>query len=219
MTKSEQEETFVKVAERIFDLIAVVQARRAYSDDDNPLPVEDFLEPKTSTKLVKIGDWIHDVEQREYIGSGPGSYLLSRRSFGGDFKIKCSLQFSNFSANSYGPGLGFNAGIVFGWNENGDGQRYYNVLMSGSDILLERVGFNDGYEDDYEHITEPVAFPIRSGEIKDIDISVTEETIIVNSGAGRLFKLDRPTGVTGRVGLRPWRSQLVCKEFYVAETG
>jgi len=109
-----------------------------------------------------------------------------------------------------------NAGIIFGWNAEKGSYRYYNVLLTGSELLIERVGFRGGKEADFEHVTAP--FPLRIETAQPIQFKVqVSDNIRVDVNNKHYVSLKRPTGVVGRVGLRPWRSQIGCTEFTVTQ--
>ncbi len=220
MSKLEQEETFVRVAERLFELIGDFKARAGNVKDDTVDILteelrEDFLSSVTATKLIKIGDWIHDSGNRQIIGAGVGSFLLSREAYGGEFSINASLSFSNFHTLNDGDLVGFNAGIVLGWNDTSEGKRYFNLLITGEKLLIEKIGFGTGDDYDFEHICPAVDFPIRTGAIVDIRIDATDDRLTISNGKTSILDIQRPLGINGRVGLRPWRSQVNCKDFVV----
>lgn len=220
MSKLEQEETFLRVAERLFDLIGAfkVGAGNVKSDSADVSTSErreDFLSNVTATKLVKIGDWIHDSGNRQIIGAGVGSFLLSREAYGGEFSVDATLSFSNFYTLNDGDLTGFNAGIVLGWNDTAEGKRYFNLLITGEKMLLEKVGFSTGDDYDFEHVCPAVDFPIRDGAIVDIRIDATDDRLTVSNGKTSILDIQRPLGINGRVGLRPWRSQVNCRDFVV----
>ncbi len=107
-----------------------------------------------------------------------------------------------------------NAGILFGWKAEKESHRYYNILLTGSELSVERVGFKGGSEGrDFEHITEPVSLPIESGKSYAFEVKLDANRIEINVNGKCVQSLDRPTGVVGRVGLRPWRSKMDCTMF------
>ncbi|MGO9620513.1 MAG: toll/interleukin-1 receptor domain-containing protein [Desulfobaccales bacterium] len=215
----DQEATFVKVAEAILE--NAVDARQsavtkfARPDEERR---EIFLEHATWSRLIKIGDWIFDQDIGRIIGSGMHAYLLSRTEYGRTpFVINATLVFTNFSQPNEGT-LGMNAGIVFGWKEEKQAPRYYNILLTGSEILVERVGFHgeEAYRG-YEHITDKTPMKIESGLPVEFTVSVQAERIDIFANGSLIQSLKRPSGVVGRVGIRPWRSKMDCTKFVVFE--
>jgi hypothetical protein len=184
------------------------------------LATEQFLEHGTWTRLVKIGDWILDEERSRIIGSGMGAYLLSREEYGDfPFVIQAEVKFSNFQPPS-DQELGMNAGIVFGWKVNGnEANRYYNILLTGTELLVERVGFSGGREgQDFEHITEEFSLKIDRATAYLFEVRVGGTEIEIYVDTRRIMSFPRPKGVVGRVGLRPWRSQMDCTRFLVTSS-
>lgn len=112
-----------------------------------------------------------------------------------------------------------NSGLVFGWKDEKQKARYYNLLLSGNDLLLERNGFAETDQRRFRHLTDAVPFPVQPGQPVSLDINVTEDTIRVYSDGSLLMAHERPQGATGRVGLRPWRSKMDCLKFKVSADG
>ncbi len=230
ISEGEQEDVFLRVADQLFQqaplpifgqrttLVQSTQTHLQSSTPSQTVRSEAFLEHKTWARLVKIGDWIFDEERRRITGSGIQTYLVSRNEYGDrPFQIEASLEFSNFSPPS-GDKLGMNAGIIFGWLSEAKANRYYNVLITGSELLVERIGFHGGSEgQDYEHCTRPVSLPIQRALSYRFRITVNAKAVEIAVGGKIIQTLPRPTGVKGRVGLRPWRSQLDCTDFVVHE--
>jgi hypothetical protein len=215
-TEGEQEAVFLRVAEA---LVEKVNLPRTQTDQavikSGATAKEVFLELPTWTRLIKIGDWIFDEQRARIIGSGVRAYLLSREEYGETgFVIHALLEFTNFQ-RPQDKRLGMNAGIIFGWKTENGTNRYYNVLLTGSELLIERVGFRAGSESDYEHVTDPVPLPIESGKPIAFEVRVSTDKIEIDVNNKLVQSLNRPTGVVGRVGLRPWRSQIDCTTFTV----
>jgi len=220
LSNGDQEKVFLRVAETILDKLAARKNKGTVIDYKHSFQErEDFLEHLTWTQLVKIGDWIFDEEAKRILGSGKQAYLLSRREYGHRLvSIVSELSFSNFREHLQHPVNKMNAGIIFGWNSDKANPRYYNLMLTGEELLLERIGFKGGdVFRDYEHITKGVLLPIEEGIHYKfiIKIGKTIEAFLDNR---KLLSMKRPTGVVGRVGLRPWRSQLECMKFTVEET-
>lgn len=224
LSEGDQEEIFLRVAEAIMNLdIIGKKSHKLRMPGEIDLHIiqinhEEFLGQYYWDRLVKVGDWIFDREKSRIIGSGIGSYLLSREEYGNTpFQIRAKLEFSNFESPD-GTKLGMNAGVIFGWKEETGHRRYYNILLTGREVLIERVGFRGGAEGkDYEHITSPVKLEITKRRPIEFLIGIKSDKIEIWAADERLMAIERPTGVVGRVGLRPWRSRLDCIEFTVED--
>ncbi len=221
MSEGRQEEQFRQVAERIHE--RCLQLSVAQGEQQNPIEIvtvdsgEDFLDKYVWTKLLKVGDWILDIKTRRFFGSGIHTYLLSRNEYGlQPFEITTRLEFSLFTEHLAHPINKMNAGIIVGWNKEKENPRYYNILITGQDILIEMVGFNGGpVVHDYEHATKPIPHKIQEGQSYDFTVKCDNKQLAVRLGGQDLLKLEKPRGIVGRVGLRPWRGQLACSSFIV----
>ena len=213
----EQEEAFVRVAEAVHEVATGVRRSRGVAPPQQE-GIEDFLQLGTWERLPKIGDWIYDPDNARILGAGPHAFLLSRADYGGaPFKASARLQFSNFERPEAGRRrLGMNAGVVFGWNDEKQSPTYFNVLLTGSEILLEQNGFEPESGKQYRHLTQPVPLEIESGEPVDLELTVDDRLIQVMVNGKLAIRFESPTGVIGRVGLRPWRSKLDCLRFLVS---
>lgn len=213
----ERELVFLKVAEVILERAESARKRIKVESIDAQRQ-ENFLVHQIWSRLIKIGDWIFDESKARILGSGMQAYLLSRDEYGyTPFEIDTTLEFTNFEYPIKGRSLGMNAGILFGWNQEKQNPRYCNLLITGSEILLERVGFQgDTPGRDYEHITDAVPFKIEAATPVNFRVVVRNEEVNVFSGGRKLLSTKRPTGTVGRVGLRPWRSKIDCTGFTVA---
>lgn len=214
----EQEAVWVRVADAILGIAqsnAPVQSSPPI-EDKIIARGEDFLKVQTFTRLLKIGDWIFDQSRACIVGSGMNAFLVSRENYGAEpFTATMVARFTNFAYPKNGK-LGMNAGLVFGWNDEKQRPRYYNVVMSGVDIRLERIGFESPPAKHWQHLTDPRPFRIEHGATVQIDLSVQEDKITIVANGERVVECPKPTGVVGRVGLRPWRSQLECTRFVVS---
>lgn len=213
----EQEEAFVRVASSILDVAGstrVANVTRPARQESS----EDFLEPEVWDRTLKIGDWIFDRTNARIIGAGPNSFLVSRAEYGRTpFRVVTRLQFSDFQRPDSDPRrLGMNAGVIFGWNDEKQSPRYYNVLLTGSDIVLEQNGFESAPRKSCRHLTQKMPLRIESGQPVDIELTVDDKLIRVTANGTLAISVARPTGVVGRVGLRPWRSKLDCLRFVVS---
>lgn len=227
ITEAEQEEIFVKVATTIIQAVSTPSKQEkgeeskeeVVQEKEEPfnfriVSSEDFLNHQYWTKLIKIGDWILDEDGRTIIGSGMRSYLLSRNEYGATpFTIECEIEFSNFKRPMNGN-LGMNSGIVFGWKSEGQVDRYYNIRISGEDILIEKIGFNGGsVTRDFEHLHDPVPLQIQQGGRYSFSVAINDSLIKVSVNGEEMISHPRETGAYGRVGLRPWRSKMDCTKF------
>lgn len=221
LTAGVQEEIFLKVSEAILNKAETQHhEQKLTSQEKVDTYSEDFLNPFVWTRLVKIGNWILDRNKGEIVGSGKQAYLLSRYEYGqGPFSIEARIRFSNFDEHIQHPVNKMNAGIVFGWKSEKENPRYYHLMLTGDDLLIERIGFQGGdVFRDYEHFTNKVPFKIQEETeyLLKVDISKTINVFINDQ---QILSVDRPTGVVGRVGLRPWRSQMNCMQFNVKKKG
>jgi len=216
-SRGEQESVLVRVAEALLERAATVrtQALQAVAGS-GPGAIEAFFEHSTWTRLIRIGGWIIDEERQRIIGSGMRTYLLSRKEFGNiPFVIQTRLEFTNFQVVRENE-LGMNAGVIFGWKAEKESYRCYNILLTGTELLVERVGFEGGSEtQDFEHITDPTPLPIEKGKSYEFEVRVGADMIEIDVNNERVLSLKRPKGVEGRVGLRPWRSKMDCTTFIV----
>ena len=178
---------------------------------------EQFLDNRDWTRLIAIGDWILDERGKKFIGAGMNTFLLSRHQYGqSDFKITARLSFSNFNQYLTERLNTINAGFIFGWNSEHQSPRYYNILITGTKILLERVGFP---ERGAEHLTEGVPFKPKEGESYQFDISVLGQRIDILINGKQLTNFKLPNRIQGRVGIRPWRCQIDCEDFVIEGAG
>lgn len=214
----EQEAVMVRVADTILSIArsAAVSRTELHMPKPSTRSAEDFLDPKSFTQLIKIGDWIFDQSKPCIVGTGMNAFLVSREEYGAaPFRAKTIVSFRNFAYPTNGK-LGMNSGLVFGWNNEKQRPRYYNVVLSGGDLRLERIGFQPPPARTWEHLTEPKPFHIEAGRSVELMLQVDTEKISVDVNGANVIAFPRPPGVTGRVGLRPWRSQLECTEFLVS---
>jgi hypothetical protein len=221
VSEHDQEVAFVRVAEAILERAQVARRPPIRLEASASGRREAFHEPSTWNRLITIGDWIFDRDAGRIMGSGMHAYLLSREEYGDmPFVIQTTLEFSNFSRPGIDHAAGMNAGIVFGWKQDSAVPRYYNILLTGSTLLVERIGFH-GEEDyrDFEHITDTVPLTITSGESVRFTVAVDNTRIHISVNDVLAQSLERPSGVVGRVGLRPWRSKMDCTSFVVIDRG
>lgn len=220
LSKCEQEDVFLKVAETLLKRTEARQSStKEPSNSESPhIRSEDFLNHSTWIRLIKIGNWLFDEGKGKILGSGKENYLLSRMEYGEKSSIiSVELSFTNFREHLQYPDEKINAGIVFGWNSDKVNPKYYHLMFTGEKILLERIGFRGGSPSgDSEHLTDGEPMPIEEG-IKHLIRIELSSTIDVFVNKKLFLSINRPTGVVGRVGLRPWRSQMECFKFLVEE--
>ncbi len=181
-------------------------------------PAEFFLNADDWSQLLHIGDWIRDADQDELAGEGMYAYLLSRHTHGPDFSVSANFRISNARPENALDAI--NAGIVLGWTTPKDVCRYYNLLMTGDQLLLELIGGRGfGEYSDFQHLDEGVPFVFKEGidyrfslDVKDqvMKVKIRSELGLVN------YQVSLPEPINGRVGLRPWRCRLHCAEFVVS---
>ena len=180
---------------------------------------ESFGEPDQWPHLLKIGSWTFDPVSNELRGTGVYEFLLSRYTYGlRDYRIKARVSFANYRTHQNADLDTANAGIVLGWQQQDTARRYYNLLFTGRRMLLEAVGIDD-YRD-FKHFGEGVPFVVEDGCRYDIGISVTRSTrgtVDVFVDNVLLYSIATPKVIEGRVGLRPWRSEITCEKFLVFE--
>ncbi len=155
--------------------------------------------------------------RKRIIGSGKGTYIVSSEEYGGaPFTIDTTLEFSDFEyPQQKPPKLGMNAGIVFAFNQEKRGISYYNVLLTGTEVLLERNSFVGRLT--FEHLTPPVPFRIEPATAYKFRLGINEDSVVLQIDGKEMLRLQRHIGVVGKVGLRPWRSLLECTNFVVRE--
>lgn len=221
MDEYKQENTFLKVAETILD--------RSIKLKDTSIPIEEdafiansFVNTKDWTNLIKIGNWLFDENNKRIIGSGLYSFLISRQSFGRTpFEINAEIQYSNFA--QFGNKKDFiNTGILFGWETKQSSQTYYNFLLTGKKLILERVGmkaleFAGQALKPFEHIDEGTSFELIENDLMKFKIVFGPNKISFYSDNSLIYKFPTPKFIIGRVGIRAWRCQLNISKFNINE--
>lgn len=218
LPEGEQEEILLKVAVTLLQAITKdLGFNHEHPEEPEVLDKEDFLKKDHWSKLIKLGDWIYDAKNSKFIGSGMNSYILSRSEYGDDdFSIRARLKFSNFG-NFRSASIGeFNAGFLFGWKSEKANPQYHNILITGKQILLERIGIHggDAYRD-YEHVEAGTKFIVTEDQFYEFFITFTDKKISVLLNEKILCHFKTQGSVFGRVGLRPWRSQIECDIFEI----
>jgi|GEM_PF-2760084 len=203
------------VDDLIARLIEVVRPSPPPSTDPNP--TEFFNAKHHWDRLLLIGDWSRIEETEEIIGAGMHTYLLSHFQHGPEFSLTARITIMD--AHPVNSLDAVNAGIVLGWTTPKNVRRYYNLLFTRDRLLLELVGGRGGgaYED-FEHVDEGVEFAFREGIEYTVSIDATRTKLaarIRGDGVDLAYTTDLIEPLSGRVGLRPWRSTIRCTQFNV----
>jgi hypothetical protein len=207
VSKCDQEDVFAQVADLVADEVNNRSRIRTGEDKYS----EDFLNDSNWARLVKIGEWT--LEKQKIQGAGEGSFLLSEKEYGElPFEVMATLQFSDFIKPQSHSTIGMNAGMVFGWLYG-----YYNILLTGAGMLIERVGRPVDATQKMGHLTPLQILDINDGmEIRfKLAVGPTSIELFVNDTS--MIKLAKPDQLRGRVGLRAWRSKMTCSHFMVSE--
>jgi hypothetical protein len=175
-------------------------------------PVEDFL-GSSWERLLKVGEWDRHRATNGILGGGVHRYLLSTRTYGPEpFAVQCRLKF--LELHPINEVIAVNAGIVFGWRVLEGARQYHHLMFTGSRVVLERIGSRGGDEFDYHHLDDGVPFVLEVDRVYELVIHMTPETLEVRCGGSPLYAVRLPEQVPpGRIGLRPWRSRVLCERF------
>ncbi|MBN1363296.1 MAG: TIR domain-containing protein [Syntrophaceae bacterium] len=217
LAKGKQEELFLKIAEIIYsDMVAGVSEIASSDRKEKTSNGENFLSNSNWTKLIKIGNWILDSKNEQFIGAGMNNYILSRNEFGDlDFSVSATLKFSNFQ--HYRRRLpAFNGGFICGWKSEKSNPQYYNLLLTGTRVEFERIGFNGGTAlEDVEQLNSGDNLIITEDKYYNYLIVYENNKISFLVDGKLIHSFDVPSAIIGRVGIRPWRSQVDCTAFQV----
>jgi hypothetical protein len=180
-------------------------------------PRELFNERGAWDRLQKIGEWQIDEDSRVFHGEGEHKYLLSHFIYGRKpFRIIGRLRFTFL--RPLNDTAAVNSGVVFGWRSVGDVRRYYHLMFTGAQVLLEIVGAQGGPEfRDFQHIDEGVPFALESGQYYNFDLSVDNERLTVRIDGAEIYSVTISEEASGRVGIRPWRCRIESDRFEVKE--
>lgn len=221
LNEYDQEKTFLKLAETVIDRATKLKDQEGLVEKEN-LTKDDFLLNKNWTKLIRLGNWIFDEKNKQIIGSGLNSLLVSRKTYGRvPFTIHAKIKFSNFS--QFGNRDDFiNSGIIFGWETAKSSPTYYNILLTGKKLILERVGFKalefaGQALKPYEHLDDGTSFNLPENKFVSFDIHFSKSKIVFNADGEKLCEFTLPKFYIGRVGIRAWRCQLTIKKFIITE--
>lgn len=179
--------------------------------DSNYLLSENFKHKEIWGNLIKIGRWSIDPKEKIISGKGSYNFLLSSNEYGKkDFSIHAELLFKEHEHSV----LGMNAGIVLGWSNEGTDSNYHNLLFTGKKLLLEETGKNSYFR----HLDSGVDFSLEMNKLYKINVSFHKNILKVNIDGRSLYSVYVESDISGNVGLRPWRSEIQCLSFEVAET-
>ncbi|MFO1523646.1 MAG: toll/interleukin-1 receptor domain-containing protein [Kiritimatiellia bacterium] len=175
-----------------------------------------FNSASTWKHLLKVGDWSYDENTRLIRGEGTCRYLLSSATYGSKpYRITCRLRFFPLDPKSKIDVI--NAGILVGWSIPGTVRKYLSVTISGRTVFAEKVGYRGRNEYvDFQHITGDVPLVLRKNEPYDFSLKVEHDALTVTCNGQILFRTSAGEKITGRVGLRPWRSVVICEKFEVS---
>jgi hypothetical protein len=176
-----------------------------------------FNERPVWERLQKIGLWqLHD-HSNVFQGEGINQYLLSHYLYGKrTFKITSRLRFNSLSPLNEIASV--NAGIIFGWHSSENIRRYFNLMFSGSRVLLELIGEKGGpVTRDFQHIDEGVPFILKPDHYYNFEIEIRVGKLILSVDGSKAYSTVFEADPTGRVGIRPWRSRIETDRFLVEE--
>lgn len=181
---------------------------------------EKFNQIEDWNYLEKIGDWKINGTDNTIIGKGINQYLLSKGEYGNSvFIINTKLSFRGFEKYENRALDNGNAGIIIGWKEDRKNPRYLNLLLTGKKIIFEWIGARGGDDyRDFEHLDNGREFDIVVDKVYFFSIKVLQNVIDVFIDDEFYYSIERPEFIIGRVGLRPWRTELKCEYFEVRET-
>lgn len=180
-------------------------------------PTEFFNSGMHWHQLLRIGDWSRDEVTEEISGTGMHTYLLSRHEHRSTLSLTARIKITN--AHPVNRLDAINAGIILGWTTPHNVRRYYNLLMTGDRLLLELVGGRggDAYMD-FKHIDEGVEFNLQADTEYTFSIKAQKHDLQVTVRGGNQmidYKTELPEHLQGRIGMRPWRSTMLCTQFNV----
>lgn len=176
-----------------------------------------FNERPVWERLQKIGPWHIDDNSGVFQGEGINQYLLSHFLYGKrPFKIITRIRFMSLSPLNEIAAV--NAGIVFGWHSSENVRRYFNLMFSGSQVLLELIGEKGGpVTRDYKHLDEGVPFQLQLGHYYNFEVEIREGKLILSVDGTKTYSTNFKEEPIGRVGIRPWRSRIETDQFLVEE--
>ncbi|MEM7603617.1 MAG: toll/interleukin-1 receptor domain-containing protein [Verrucomicrobiota bacterium] len=218
LSEAEREVVLVRVADSVAASISSrTQISETSKEGKRGPRGELFTDPDQWSKLMKVGEW--SLSDSVIRGEGVYTYLLSERTYGErPYMVIAKIKLSNYQEFSEDESCTANAGIVFGWSTDSGGPTYYNLLLNGKRMLLEEIGFRGDDEFvDFRHLNEGVSFRVEEEVPIALTIRVSSE-LQVWANNRQVYSLPRPSRMTGRVGLRPWRSRLECRYFEVSYT-
>jgi TIR domain len=211
----------------LLDNIAALVRRSSMTVDQPPKRASRAIDGESFTSeidwenLLKVGTWTRDQGDHAIRGGGMHNYLLSARQYDAPFVIDASITFEDLHPTDIIDAV--NAGIVFGWTTPRHERRYFNVLMNERRLLLELIGDQGGnaYED-YRHLDDGIPFSLLPHVRYDVRIQLTPTSMAAmlrsEQGQSWSYTTALEESPLGRVGLRPWRSRMVCHTFSVRPT-
>jgi hypothetical protein len=98
-------------------------------------------------------------------------------------------------------------------------RRYISVTFSGYSVFAEKIGFmNQDEYIDFQHITSDFPFLLIPDAVYEFAVAVSFGLITLTCNGVEVFRVFSGEALNGRVGLRPWRSTLICERFAVHAT-
>ena len=109
--------------------------------------------------------------------------------------------------------------LLLGGQKTIKNPRYLNLLLTGKKIIFEWVGARGGDDyRDFKHLDNGRELEIVVDKVYFFSIKVLKNVIDVFIDDDFYYSIERPEMIIGRVGLRPWRTELKCGYFEVRET-
>jgi len=202
----------IEIDRFIAELKTIIHATASFAGERSQ--TEEFTYPRTWRDLLKIGTWSLDESAPQITGKGTKTYLLSHNNYSA-FTILTTLRFVEQHPRNQIDNV--NAGIVFGWQTATDNPRYYHIMFTGEELVLELVGGRGGAEyGDFCHLANGGRFPIKDTTDYSIYVQLRPGKLTVKVNDTKLLETDQlPLPIDGRVGIRPWRSRIICSRFEV----
>lgn len=146
-------------------------------------------------------------------------YLLSQYSYGTQpFSLHAVLAFNHYAPYAQSDTEKANAGIILGWQNIEGRNQYYHLLLDGETMCLEQVGaMNGDHYSDFRHLHAGVPFIIEEDIQYEFWLCITSDQLVVYVDNKLLCQFPKPSGMVGRVGIRPWRATVTCSYFKIEE--
>ena len=183
------------------------------------LNTEQFCSNEAWANLEKLGNWKFDKERQTILGKGVYQFLLSSKIYGTKpLVINAILTFKYYDKFVHNILDNANAGIIIGWRKKNETNEYYNLLFTGQSMVLEQVGSRGGDDyRDFEHLSKGVDFKIQENTEYNFLIKISGNLIDVFVDEEFKYTIKMPLDIEGKIGIRPWRSQIECSYFEVRE--